>query len=180
MSGRVAMICIASVAGIVALPSVRALTARSAPPPDKVALDHPPSVGDLAPDFVLTDTEGVEYRLSALRGKMVVLSFLCGCPNCTRLAATLESVHRRHRDVEVLGVMTKHPDAIREWARNAGATLPVLFDPFGEVEHQYDSRHCPRSWVIDANGKVIYVSSPGASAGLIAQGLSNALASKAS
>jgi peroxiredoxin len=34
------------------------------------------SVGDPAPDFTLTDTEGVEHTLSEYQGKVVFLSFM--------------------------------------------------------------------------------------------------------
>ncbi len=142
---------------------------------DAVAMNAAPRVGALAPDFALNDSNGKEWRLSSLRGRKVVVNFLCGCPNCTRLAATLEKIHREQHDIHVLGIMSKHPDAIRSWVRATGVTFPMLFDPFGRVEQQYESNHCPRSFVIDRVGSVVGMSADGASSTMIARTVTDAL-----
>jgi peroxiredoxin len=118
----------------------------------------PPTVGSIAPDFTLNDYNGKTYRLSDFRGKKVLLNFFCGCGACAQLALTWEKIHRQREDVQVLGVSTINPEQIKNWCRAIGTTFPVLFDPNYHVAEQYDSLHCPRSWVIDESGKVVYAS----------------------
>lgn len=118
----------------------------------------PPKVGSLAPDFTLSDDNGKTYRLSDFRGKKVLLNFFCGCGTCAELSLTWEKIHRQRADVQVLGISTIHPEQIQSWCRAIGVTFPVLFDPGYQVAEQYDSLHCPQSWVIDESGKVVYAS----------------------
>jgi protein SCO1/2 len=58
-------------------------------------------IGDLIPDFALTDQNGRPVRLSDLRGKVVALNFLytrCPLPDvCPRLAANFAVLQRRFR-----------------------------------------------------------------------------------
>lgn len=60
------------------------------------------AIGAKIPDFALTDQAGKEVRLSALKGKVVALTFgYSRCPNpnyCYRLSNNLERVERRFHD----------------------------------------------------------------------------------
>jgi len=118
----------------------------------------PPTVGSLAPDFTLRDYNGKTYRLSDYRGKKVLLNFFCGCGACAQLALTWEKIHRQRWDVQVLGISTISPGTIQDWCRSLGVTFPTLFDPNYGVAEVYESTNCPRSWVIDEGGKVVYTS----------------------
>lgn len=53
-------------------------TTPSQPTPATTAAPEPPRVGDLAPDFTLTDQSGKVVPLSASRGQNVVLVFYRG------------------------------------------------------------------------------------------------------
>jgi peroxiredoxin len=118
----------------------------------------PPKVGSLAPDFTLSDDNGKTYRLSDFRGKKVLLNFFCGCGTCAELSLTWEKIHRQRADVQVLGISTIHPEQIQSWCRAIGIRFPVLFDPNYEIAEMYTSTDCPRSWVINKKGKVMYTS----------------------
>lgn len=47
-----------------------------------------------APAFTLLDSEGRLVSLLSLRGRRVLLSFMCGCQRCLQLAPALEKVHQ--------------------------------------------------------------------------------------
>jgi peroxiredoxin len=119
---------------------------------------HPLTVGSLAPDFTLSDYNGRVYRLSGYRGRRVLLNFFCGCGACAQLASTWEKIHRQHSDVQVLGISTITPATIQDWCRSLDVTFPTLFDPNYSVAEVYASTNCPRCWVIDERGKVVYTS----------------------
>jgi len=69
---------------------------------DRIVLPEPPEkvhVGEVLPDFSLTDQHGARVTLSELRGQVVAVNFIytrCPLPDaCPRLSATFARVQRR-------------------------------------------------------------------------------------
>jgi peroxiredoxin Q/BCP len=125
-----------------------------------------PKVGAPAPDFTLKDGNGDEWRLSANRGKVVVLLFYPGdeTPNCTRQMC---SVRDRWEDysstgAEVVGISTDSVESHQKFAEHHELPLRLLSDPSAEVANLYGARSLipgkvARSvFVIDANGVMRY------------------------
>jgi peroxiredoxin len=94
-------------------------------------------------DFTLPDAGSQPVKLSAYRGKNVVLAFYPGdwTPVCTSEMAlmqeTLEDIHGY--DAEVLGVSCDSSSSHRAWAEDQHLTFPLLSDfwPHGAVSRQY-------------------------------------------
>jgi len=125
-----------------------------------------PKVGAPAPDFTLKDGHGDEWRLSANRGKVVVLLFYPGdeTPICTRQMC---SVRDRWEDysttgAEVVGISTDSVESHQKFAEHHELPLRLLSDPSAEVANLYGARSLipgkvARSvFVIDANGVMRY------------------------
>jgi len=125
-----------------------------------------PKVGAPAPDFSLKDGNGEEWRLSAYRGKVVVLLFYPGdeTPICTRQMC---SVRDRWEDysttgAEVVGISTDSVESHQKFAEHHELPLRLLSDPSAEVANLYGARSLipgkvARSvFVLDANGVVRY------------------------
>jgi peroxiredoxin Q/BCP len=125
-----------------------------------------PKVGAAAPDFTLKDGNGEEWRLSANRGKVVVLLFYPGdeTPICTRQMC---SVRDRWEDysttgAEVVGISTDSVESHQKFAEHHELPLRLLSDPAAEVVKLYGARSLipgkvARSvFVIDANGVIRY------------------------
>ena len=125
-----------------------------------------PKVGAPAPDFTLKDGNGDEWRLSANRGKVVVLLFYPGdeTPICTRQMC---SVRDRWEDysstgAEVVGISTDSVESHQKFAEHHKLPLRLLSDPSAEVANLYGARSLipgkvARSvFVIDANGVMRY------------------------
>ncbi len=125
-----------------------------------------PKVGAPAPDFTLKDGNGDEWRLSANRGKVVVLLFYPGdeTPICTRQMC---SVRDRWEDysstgAEVVGISTDSVESHQKFAEHHNLPLRLLSDPSAEVANLYGARSLipgkvARSvFVIDANGVMRY------------------------
>ncbi len=125
------------------------------------AILRPEYQGDnrTAPDFSLRDRHGRVHRLSALRGRTVILHFWSrDCPPCiTELNESLPDFDEtlRGRDDIALVMVTVDPD----W-NSIAAIVPaglrsttLLFDPRREVvERRYGTRLFPETWVIDPPG----------------------------
>src|SRR5690349_15161605 len=99
------------------------------------------AVGDPAPDFELPDQDGNAVRLSALRGKSVVLYFYpkADTPGCTVQAC---GVRDHQSDYERAGavVLGVSPDPVRRLARFDGKYslgFPLLADEDHAVAEAY-------------------------------------------
>ncbi len=139
-------------AGLLALAPA---TVRAAPPDVfAVVADRQP-----APEFALEDTERKPWRLSDLRGQVLVVNFWATwCPPCRRELPSLEALHRKvkARDVIVLGI-----DAGETWDAVNGflmemkpaITFPILTDDRGEVMRAWQVKALPTTFVIDRQGR---------------------------
>ena len=104
----------------------------------------PLDVGVAAPDFTLRNQNGEKVSLSSFRGnKNVLLVFypFAFSGICTsELCQVRDDLPRyQNDDVQVLGVSTDAPFALRSWADQQGYDFPLLSDfwPHGEVAKAY-------------------------------------------
>ena len=115
-----------------------------------------------APDFMLKDGNGDDWRLSDHRGKVVVLLFYPGdeTPICTRQMC---SVRDRWNDylatgAEVVGISSDSIESHQKFSANHNLPLRLLSDSDGTVSKLYGARSLipgkvARSvFVIDAHG----------------------------
>lgn len=122
--------------------------------------------GSSAPDFVLKDGIGGEWRLSSHRGKTVVLLFYPGdnTPVCTAQLCSVRDRWSEYRatGAEVVGISTDTVESHKSFAEKNQLPLRLLSDADREVSEMYDMK----SWlpgrsargvvVIDREGKVAY------------------------
>jgi peroxiredoxin Q/BCP len=123
----------------------RVLEAPSKPPLEAEVIGAAPyqtlGVGDLAPDFQLTDEMGQTHTLSRYRGKKVVLYFY---PKDDSSGCTAEACGFRNslgtfmdRDAVVLGVSPDSVESHQRFAQKYGLTFPLLSDPDHRVAERY-------------------------------------------
>jgi peroxiredoxin Q/BCP len=124
------------------------------------------TTGTAAPDFVLSDGAGQQWRLSDQRGKVVALLFYPGdeTPICTKQMC---SVRDRWEDysatgAEVVGISTNTVASHKSFSENHQLPLRLLADIDGKVAKIFGAQSIipgkvARSvFVIDANGIVTY------------------------
>jgi cytochrome c biogenesis protein CcmG/thiol:disulfide interchange protein DsbE len=114
-----------------------------------------PAVGHPAPDFVLSTLNGDDFKLSALRGRPVVLNFWATwCPPCRAELPDLKSAYQRYGgQVAIVGVNQVEPAAtVAQFAKEFGLTFPVPLDQRGDVSRTYGVRSLPTTFFIDRNG----------------------------
>ena len=115
--------------------------------------------GESAPDFTLTGLSGEKVRLSDFRGKVILLNFWASwCPPCREEIPALVSLEKAMagKDFRMLAVAIDKGgrDAIVEFLKREGVTLPVLLDPDGSVGKTYGITGVPETFVIDKKGTI--------------------------
>lgn len=122
----------------------------------------PIRIGDPAPDFILTTFEGQQYRLSDLRGKVVVINFWASwCKPCEQEAADLEAAWRYYADrgdILFLGVdwTDTEPNAM-DYLRKFDITYPNGPDLGTRISQQYRITGVPETYIVDRQGNLAYV-----------------------
>lgn len=118
-----------------------------------------------APDFTLTDENGKEHKLSDLKGKVVVLEWMSyDCP-FSKPKHEKKIVHKivkewEGKPVQWLGVdSTSFHDAehAKQFAEKVELPYPILMDTDGKVGHMYGAMTTPHVFVIDKEGKLVYM-----------------------
>ena len=106
-------------------------------------------VGDQVPDFTLRDQNGKDIKLSALRGKKVLLSFhpLAWTSVCALQMKSLEENHKEFENLKVipLGVSVDSSPSKAAWAKELG-----LFRESDGIAERANV-------LLDENGKVLWV-----------------------
>jgi peroxiredoxin len=133
------------------------------------ALD-PPSVGNAAPDFSLTDAKGQTHSLSQYKGRYVVLEWFN--PQCPFVKKHYGSGNMQRLQDEYTGRgvvwLTINSSAPGTW----GALTPeqtdqkmtewkmhqtaLLLDPEGKTGRAYGAKNTPNMVVINPEGNIIY------------------------
>ncbi|MBT2665324.1 MULTISPECIES: thiol-disulfide oxidoreductase ResA [Bacillaceae] len=115
--------------------------------------------GSDAPNFVLTDMEGKEHKLSDYKGKGVFLNFWgTYCKPCEYEMPYMENQYKNFKDhgVEILAVNVGESDyAVNNFITKHDLTFPVMIDKGREVENAYRVDILPVTFLVDKEGKVI-------------------------
>ena len=127
-------------------------------------------VGDRAPDFTATDSNGRVHKLSEYQDKFVVLEWTNrGCPYTQKHynSGNMQRLQREwtSRGVIWLTVISSAPGKqgyVKAAEENAyvkqvnAAPAAVLLDPTGVLGHLYDAKTTPHMFIIDTKGILIY------------------------
>jgi peroxiredoxin len=112
-------------------------------------------VGKPAPEFSLASLSGGEVSDRSLRGAPYVLEFWnSGSGPCMLALVALDEM-ARGTGVKILAVNQKEqPDAIGDFMRRLGVTLPVLLDTDGKASAAFGADEVPEAVVVGADGVV--------------------------
>jgi peroxiredoxin len=124
------------------------------PPTSKV------KVGDWVPDLVLPSHGGGPLRLSALRGRVVLLTaFRADCEDCIAQMKAIESLHRTYVNygLAVIGLALDHDRETEDrFLQQHQVTFIVLDDPGGgEASPLFGGLAPPQTYLIDPSGRVL-------------------------
>ncbi|MGE7925923.1 thiol-disulfide oxidoreductase ResA [Viridibacillus arvi] len=113
-------------------------------------------VGDVSPDFVLEDLDGVKHKLSDYKGKGVVLNFWATyCKPCKEEMPDLEENYNRFKSkgVEILAINNAQTTLEVENFTDK-ISFPILIDHSKAVFRSYNINPLPTTFFIDSEGKV--------------------------
>ena len=128
------------------------------------------SSGQVAPDFALTDINGKPQKLSAYKGKYVVLEwFNSECPFVQKHyeSGNMQSLQRKfgNQGVVWLTINSTNPNSsnyrdparsreiVNSWKIQSAA---LILDVDGKVGRMFGATATPHMWVIEPSGKVVF------------------------
>lgn len=116
--------------------------------------------GGMAPDFVVPDLSGRAVRLSALRGRVVLVNlWTTWCPPCREEMPSMERLHQkmRGRDFQLLAVSQDEgpATAVETFVKEMKITFPVLVDPEHQVGDHFGVWGYPETFLIDREGRLV-------------------------
>lgn len=146
-----------------------------------------PNVGELAPDFTLTDQSGASVTLSDYRGKKNVIVYFYpkdNTPICTLEACQFRDEYADFEgvDAEVLGISADDEARHKAFADKHRLPFKLLSDPDHAVAKKYDAMTTfglmagRKTFVIDKEGKIRHVTDARFSASKHVEGARAALA----
>lgn len=113
-------------------------------------------IGMPAPDFQLRDLNGKIWKLSELKGKIIILNFWASwCHECKEEKKAIQAYidkNKNQDDLVFLTVLYKdNPKIVEDMVKKTGYTFPVLIDD-GNVSFFYGIRGVPETFLIDKRG----------------------------
>jgi peroxiredoxin len=127
--------------------------------------DYFVKVGDMAPDFTVNEAGGKSYRLSSLRGKVVMLQFTASwCSVCRTEMPFIEKEiwnEKKNSGLVLVGIDRDEPlEKVLQFKKDIAVTYPLALDPGAGIFGLYALKTAgvTRNVIIDRTGKIIFLS----------------------
>jgi peroxiredoxin len=121
-------------------------------------------IGDMAPDFTINEAGGGSYRLSDLRGKVVMIQFTASwCSVCRTEMPFIEKEiwqEKKNDGLVLVGIDRDEPaDTVIKFQKNIAVTYPLALDPGAGIFGLFARKEAgvTRNVIIDRNGKIIFL-----------------------
>lgn len=121
-------------------------------------------VGDTAPDFTVKEAGGKSYKLSDLRGNVVMLQFTASwCSVCRKEMPFIEKeiwIPGKNQGLVVIGIDRDEPvETVKKFASDIKITYPLALDPGADIFGMFAEKQAgvTRNIIIDRNGKIIFL-----------------------
>lgn len=122
------------------------------------------SVGMQVPDFKYETVKGKVEKISNLKGKVVLINFFatwCG-PCKLELPEIQSEIWNKHKDNPGFAMLTfgrEHSwEEVSKFKKDQNFTFPFFPDPKRAIFDQFATQNIPRSFLLDANGKILFMS----------------------
>ncbi len=116
---------------------------------------RPPTVDFPAPEFDLPLLGGGAQKLSALRGKPVLINFWATwCPPCKEETPLLQRYSQKYAGKLVLLGIDSGEEAgpVQSFVTGMGITYPILLDQYDRAVDVYYARNLPSTFFVDDQG----------------------------
>ena len=113
-----------------------------------------------AADFLLTDLDGNQHRLSDYRGQVVIINFWATwCPPCRDEMPSMQRAWEQleKEDILMLGInVGEDEDIIFQFTASYPVEFPLLMDRDSKVINQWPVNGLPTTFVVDPKGEIVY------------------------
>ena len=109
-------------------------------------------------DFTLIDLHGKTWRLSELRGKVVLVNFWATwCPPCRKEMPDLEALYNRFKGqgLVILAISDEELGKVQPFIAERKITYPVMLDPGRKVNEMFQVEGIPKSFVYNREGRLV-------------------------
>jgi peroxiredoxin len=120
--------------------------------------------GQQSPEFIVKEAGGKTYKLSDLRGKVVMLQFTASwCSVCrTEMPFIEKDIWQagKSKDLAVIGIDRDEPlEKVSKFRKDIGISYPLALDPGAEIYQLFALKESgvTRNVIIDRSGKIIYL-----------------------
>jgi peroxiredoxin len=133
---------------------------------DKIVYDegYLVRVGDIAPDFSIKETGGKTYKLSSLRGKVVMLQFTASwCSVCrTEMPFIEKDIWQEKKDAGLIVIGIDRDELLEKvisFKKDIRITYPLALDPGAEIFGLFAQKEAgvTRNVIIGRNGRIIFL-----------------------
>lgn len=112
-----------------------------------------------APDFTVTSLDGKELRLSALKGKVVMLDFWATwCPPCKAEIPHFIELQNAYgpKGLEIIGLSVDQegPEVVRDFSKEYGVNYTMAMAGPDLVQKYGGIRGIPTTFLIDKEGRI--------------------------
>ncbi|MGE5419829.1 MAG: peroxiredoxin family protein [Chloroflexota bacterium] len=121
-------------------------------------------VGDMAPDFTINEAGGRTYKLSDLRGKVIMLQFTASwCSVCRTEMPFIESEiwnEKKDKGLSVVGIDRDEPqEKVLKFQKDMKISYPLALDPGADIFGLFAQKEAgvTRNVIIDRDGKIIFL-----------------------
>ncbi len=124
--------------------------------PDALAMLRKLYVDKPAPTLAVERvSDGKRVRIEDLKGKVVLLEFwTTWCPACRASIPHLNSLSKKHPDLQILAVSDEDPATLRSFLSKTEIEYPIYSDPKGEANQAFQVSSIPSFFLIDRQGVV--------------------------
>lgn len=126
--------------------------------------DYIVNTGDQAPDFMINEAGGKSYKLSDLRGRIVMLQFTASwCSVCRKEMPFIEKEVWKPgmgSGLVVIGIDRDEPlEKVLKFKKDIGVTYPLALDPGADIFGLYALKEAgvTRNVIIDRKGKIVFL-----------------------
>jgi peroxiredoxin len=126
--------------------------------------DYIVKVGDKAPDFTVNEAGGKKFKLSDLKGKVVMLQFTASwCSVCRTEMPFIEKEiwnEKKNSGLVLIGIDRDEPlEKVLQFKKDIAITYPLALDPGADIFGLFALKKAgvTRNVIIDRTGKIIFL-----------------------
>ena len=114
-----------------------------------------------APDFKVMSLDGEQFKLSDMKGKVVLVNFFATwCGPCMKELPELEKQvwpRFKNENFKLISIGREHTVAeLKKFQSTKKFSFPIAADPKRQIYSKYAEKYIPRNYIIDKKGKVIF------------------------